>query len=67
MALEGNGDIGTGGWGVVGVGAPTTVVTGGVETLRSRVEKRAAAAAAPVRADTPATRAKVVFDMPIGK
>lgn len=66
MALEGKGDIGTGGWGVVGVGAPTTIVTGGVEILRSRVEKSAAAAAAPVRADTPATTANVVFDMSRG-
>ena len=63
MAFEAKGDIGTGGCGVVAVGAPTTVVTGDVEILRSRVEKRAAAAAAPVSADTPATTAKVVFDI----
>lgn len=66
MALEGKGDIGTGGWGVVDVGEPTTVDTGDVETFRSRVEKRAAAAAAPVSADTPATTAKVVLDISPG-
>jgi len=66
MALEGKGDIGSGGWGVVDVGAPTTVVAGDAETLRSREEKRAAAAAAPVSADTPATTAKVVFDILTG-
>lgn len=63
MALEGKGDAGCGGEGVVGVGGPTTVVDGDAETLRSREEKRAAAAAAPVSADTPATTAKVVFDI----
>jgi len=49
--------------GVVEVGSPFVGVDGAVDALRSRVEKSAAVAAAPVRADTLAIIAIVVLDI----
>ena len=55
--------MGAGSWGLVGLGRLDVGVEGVVMALLSAREKKAAVAAAPVAAETPAMIANVVLDM----
>lgn len=63
MGFSERGDCRTAAGGIVELGEPAIGVEGVVMALRSRADNSAAVAAAPVRAETLAMIARVVFDI----